>query len=349
MKRWILPLLLACSAPAIAQPLTYYQDAWGEDGEDLREALHDIIKVHTKLTYSSSSTDTWDVLKVSDADTANPVNVQLIYAGVAVNGPQEYNNGNGWNREHVWPRSLGGFTTSAGVGTDVHNLKPADGPLNSLRSNHEYDELGTGGSPVNYNGNATGNRFNASAGIFEPRDAVKGDLARIIMYMDVRYEGSGGEPDLVLREALNSGGNTFAVMSTLIDWHFQDTVDAFEMRRNHVIDSMQGNRNPFIDHPELVHYVFGDSVGVAWNPFMNVEDAPADLPTFALFPNPASGLLQILAPEEGTAELYTAQGQLAMRAVLNQGLNPIATEALAPGWYQVIFSDGSRERVLILE
>src|SRR5210317_2228935 len=80
---------------ASAQPLTYYQDAWNEDGDDLREALYDIIRVHTKLPYSSSSTDTWDVLKVSDVDTANSSNVLLVYAGVSVNGPQEYNNGQG--------------------------------------------------------------------------------------------------------------------------------------------------------------------------------------------------------------------------------------------------------------
>ena len=69
----------------------------------------------------------------------------------------------------------------------------------------------------------------------------RGISARIIMYMDLRYEGQQGEPDLVMREALNSGGNTFAVMSTLIDWHFQDTVDQFELDRNDAIHNMQGN------------------------------------------------------------------------------------------------------------
>ena len=151
---------------------------------------------------------------------------------------------------------------------DVPNLKPASITLNSTRSNHEYDELGTGNT-VNYNGNATGNRLNASAGIFEPRDDIKGDPARIIMYMDLRYEGQQGEPDLIMREALNSGGNTFAVMSSY-RLAFPDTVDQFELDRNDAIHNMQGNRNPFIDHPELVHYVYGDSVGVAWNPFMDV-------------------------------------------------------------------------------
>ncbi len=341
-------LALVFAGTAAAQPLVYYQDAWGEDGDDLREALYDIISVHSKLPYSSSSTDTWDVLKVSDADPANTSNVRLIYAGVAVNGPQEYNGGNGWNREHVWPRSLGGFTTSAGVGTDVHNLKPADGGLNSLRSNHEYEELGTGGSAVNYNGSPTGNRFNASAGIFEPRDNIKGDLARIIMYMDLRYEGAGGEPDLVMREALNSGGTTFAVMSTLLEWHQQDTVDAFELRRNHVIDSMQGNRNPFIDHPELAHYLYGDSVGVAWNPFLNVvateceERQPA-----SVYPNPADQSLVLSTSYEGTAKFVATRSRTTFVVRHSAGQTPVDVSSWPAGTYIAIFESGEALKVTI--
>jgi len=349
LRNLLVPVLVFVFAgTTAAQPLTYYQDAWGEDGDDLREALYDIISVHSKLPYSSSSTDTWDVLKVSDADPANASNVRLIYAGVAVNGPQEYNGGNGWNREHVWPRSLGGFTTSAGVGTDVHNLKPADGGLNSLRSNHEYDDLGTGGSAVNYNGNATGNRFNASAGIFEPRDDIKGDLARIIMYMDVRYEGAGGEPDLVLREALNSGGTTFAVLSTLLDWHFQDTVSAFELRRNHVIDSMQGNRNPFIDHPELAHYLYGDSVGVAWNPFLDVEviECPAS-DEVQVFPNPADRAVTISSAHAGMALFIESATRYQVQVPYEAGATPVDVSEWPAGSYVVVLENGDTLKLSI--
>lgn len=349
LRNLLVPVLVFVFAgTAAAQPLTYYQDAWGEDGDDLREALYDIISVHSKLPYSSSSTDTWDVLKVSDADPANASNVRLIYAGVSVNGPQEYNGGNGWNREHVWPRSLGGFTTSAGVGTDVHNLKPADGGLNSLRSNHEYDDLGTGGSAVNYNGNATGNRFNASAGIFEPRDDIKGDLARIIMYMDVRYEGAGGEPDLVLREALNSGGTTFAVLSTLLDWHFQDTVSAFELRRNHVIDSMQGNRNPFIDHPELAHYLYGDSAGVAWNPFLDVEviECPAS-DEVQVYPNPADRAVTISSANAGTALFIESATRYQVQVSYEAGATPVDVSKWPAGSYVVVLENGDTLKLSI--
>ena len=328
-----------------AQPLPYYQDAYNESGEDLREALYDIIKVHTRLTYSSSSTDTWDVLKASDKDTTNTSNVCLIYAGVSVNGPQEYNNGQGWNREHVWPRSLGNFGTSQGVGTDVHNLKPADGGLNSLRSNHEYDDLGSTGSGVNYNGTATGNRINGSAGLFEPRDKVKGDLARIILYMDLRYEGAGSEPDLVVREALNSGGTTHAVLSTLLDWHFTDPVDSFELNRNDVIHNMQGNRNPFIDHPELVHYIYGDSTNVAWNPFMAVEMSP-EPSNLHLGPIPADASLNITAAIAAPYSITNLSGEQMQEGTLSSGNNRIIVETLPAGSY-ILQSGELREQIII--
>ena len=328
-----------------AQPLPYYQDAYNESGEDLREALYDIIKVHTRLTYSSSNTDTWDVLKVSDKDTTNTSNVCLIYAGVSVDGPQEYNNGQGWNREHVWPRSLGNFGTSQGVGTDVHNLKPADGGLNSLRSNHEYDDLGSTGNAVNYNGSATGNTYNGSAGLFEPRDKVKGDLARIILYMDLRYEGAGTEPDLVVREALNSGGTTHAVLSTLLDWHFTDPVDSFELNRNDVIHTMQGNRNPFIDHPELVHYIYGDSTSVVWNPFMTTETT-LETPEILLSPIPADTFLKITARKPTSFIIINTTGEVVLKGDLTEGENQISVASIPAGSY-ILQSGQLREQIII--
>ena len=346
MKKLLSAVVLFITAASLqAQPLPYYQDAYNESGEDLREALYDIIKVHTRLTYSSSSTDTWDVLKASDKDTTNTSNVCLIYAGVSVNGPQEYNNGQGWNREHVWPRSLGNFGTSQGVGTDVHNLKPADGGLNSLRSNHEYDDLGTTGNAVNYNGSATGNTYNGSAGLFEPRDKVKGDLARIILYMDLRYEGAGTEPDLVVQEALNSGGTTHAVLSTLLDWHWADPVDSFELNRNDVIHNMQGNRNPFIDHPELVRYIYGDSTNVAWNPFMAVEPT-SGRSNLHVGPIPADAFLNIIAATTAPFSITNVSGEQLVKGTLRTGTNRVIVESLPAGSY-ILQSGEFREQIII--
>ena len=282
-------LLALCVFQTNGQTANYYLSAEGKGGNALRSALNGIISNNTVIPYTSSSnTDTWDVLKLSDANSSNPANVNLIYSGSTTNGAQEYNGGNGWNREHVWPQSFGA-STSQTVGTDVHNLKPADPSLNSLRSNLEFDDLGNFGSTVYYNGVPTGCKYSSSMGVFEPRNDIKGDLARIILYMDLRYEGIGNEPDLSVQENLNTGGFTFAVLSTLLQWHQNDPVDAFEMNRNNIIYNYQGNRNPFIDYPELVDYLYGSNTSASWNPSSVNPPAPTGPCTNLFFSEYAEG------------------------------------------------------------
>jgi endonuclease I len=234
-------------------PANYYANAHGLQGESLKAALHEIIRGHTIFPYTSSSTDTWDILKDADRDPSNPENVWLVYNGQSVNAAQEYNGGAGWNREHVWPQSLGGFNTNPGPGTDAHNLRACNIQVNSRRGSLEFDY---GGSPVTTNGL---NDTFADSNSFEPSDEFKGDVARIIFYMSVRYEGGNGEPDLELDDFTNRGVYTFGKLSSLIEWHLLDPVDDFERRRNARIFQYQGNRNPFIDNPEFVVAVFQPS------------------------------------------------------------------------------------------
>jgi endonuclease I len=234
-------------------PSNYYSGTDGLRGETLKAALHQIIRGHKIYPYSSSSTDTWDILKDSDRDPSNPENVWLVYNGQSVNAAQEYNGGTGWNREHVWPQSLGGFNTYTGPGTDAHNLRACNVQVNSRRGNLEFD---FGGSPV-----TTGSLVKTfgDSNSFEPNDQFKGDVARIIFYMAVRYEGGNGEPDLELDDFTDGGVYTFGKLSSLIEWHLLDPVDDFERRRNARVFHYQGNRNPFIDNPEFVIAVFEPS------------------------------------------------------------------------------------------
>ena len=120
-------------------PNGYYDSALNLADDDLKYALNQIIDNHIEFPYTSQSVDTWDILKETDRDPDNSNNVILIYSGVSVNGPQEYNNGNGWTREHVWAKSRGDFGTSPGPGTDVHALRPLDNTTNSIRSNRGFD------------------------------------------------------------------------------------------------------------------------------------------------------------------------------------------------------------------
>ncbi|MGW9136543.1 endonuclease I family protein [Streptomyces sp. NPDC055681] len=239
------------TTPVAATPLatlddTYYQDALGKTGTQLKSALHSIISVQTKISYSQ----VWDALKNTDQDPANSSNVILLYTGRSE--PKSDNGGavGQWNREHVWAKSHGDFGTSTGPGTDIHHLRPEDVTVNSIRGNKDFDNGGTAVS------GAAGNYTDSDS--FEPRDAVKGDVARMILYMAVRYEGDDAFADLEPNDQVDNGSApNIGRLSVLKQWSQEDPPDSFEERRNDVIfDRYQHNRNPFIDHPEWVEAIW---------------------------------------------------------------------------------------------
>lgn len=151
--------------------------------------------------------------------------------------PIPWDPNNNWNREHVWPQSLLGASASPSVrniASDPHNLRASNPSVNSSRGNKYFDTL-------------------TGAYTYFPGDAHKGDVARILLYMTVRYT------DLSL---VDGAPSTYQMsrISLLLTWHNDDPVDAFEEQRNNVIYSYQGNRNPFIDNPSWFETV--------WNYYM---------------------------------------------------------------------------------
>ncbi|RLL47064.1 ribonuclease [Oceanobacillus piezotolerans] len=230
--------------PAPENPDTddYYNAAYGKTGEQLRSALHNIIDDHTEISYSN----VWEALRETDEDPNNSNNVILLYTGRSQGKNTNGGNADDWNREHVWAKSHGDFGTSMGAGTDLHHLRPTDASVNSTRSNLDFDEGGREHTE------ASGNYYDSDS--WEPRDEVKGDVARMLFYMDVRYEGDSGELDLELNDRVSNGSAPYhGKLSVLLQWHEEDPVDDFERRRNDVIyNDYQHNRNPFIDHPEWV-------------------------------------------------------------------------------------------------
>ncbi|WP_374988626.1 endonuclease [Priestia megaterium] len=225
----------------------YYRTAAGKTGNTLKTELHNIIDHHTELSYSA----VWEALKRTDEDPANANNVILLYTG---RSQAKSTNGGGvddWNREHVWAKSHGDFGTAMGPGTDLHHLRPTDVSVNSTRGNLDFDNGGTEHSE------ALGNYFDSDS--WEPRDEVKGDVARMLFYMAVRYEGDvSDEPDLELNNTVNNGTAPYhGKLSVLLQWNAHDPVDDRERRRNDIIYSdYQHNRNPFIDHPEWVNEIW---------------------------------------------------------------------------------------------
>ncbi len=253
---------LALQAPASAAPApdraatlhaavttyddTYYQDALGKSGEQLRNALHQIISDQTVLSYSQ----VWDALMLSDEDPNNSNDVILLYSGTSRPKTQHGGDQDDWNREHVWAKSHGDFGTSPGPGTDIHHLRPSDVTVNGARGNKDFD---MGGSPVD-----EAPQSSTDGDSFEPRDAVKGDVARMIFYMAVRYEGDDGFADLEPNDSVDNGSAPYiGRLSVLEQWNEQDPPDSFEEHRNQVIyDQIQHNRNPFVDHPEWVKSIW---------------------------------------------------------------------------------------------
>ncbi|MGA5603418.1 endonuclease I family protein [Streptomyces griseoincarnatus] len=231
---------------AVAAYADYYEGAEGKTGEALKSALHSIVSDQTKLSYSA----VWNALKETDEDPSNSGNVILLYSGASRSKSLNGGDVGDWNREHVWAKSHGDFGTSTGPGTDIHHLRPSDVQVNSIRGNKDFDN---GGSAVTNGGGSL-----TDSDSFEPRDAVKGDVARMILYMAVRYEGTDGWPDLEPNNSVSNGSAPYiGKLSVLKEWHEQDPPDSFEQRRNDVIfESYQHNRNPFIDHPEWVEAIW---------------------------------------------------------------------------------------------
>lgn len=321
-------LLLLVAVTTFAQiPANYYALSEGLSGDNLKAALHNIIKEHKEFPYSNSSTDTWDILKQTDKDTVNSDNVILIYSGWGINAAQEFNNEKGWNREHVWAKSHGGFNTSPGTGTDVHHLRPSDISVNAERGNKDFDNGGN--IYVDADGTTECRTDNDS---WEARSVVKGDVARMLFYMAVRYEGENGELDLELVDQVNtaalttSGKGYHGKLSTLLEWHKADPVDSFEIKRNNIIYSFQENRNPFIDHPEFVDKIWGT----------NTSTSIVHLNALKVYPNPAKGFINVELPEnlKGTGIIYSMTGNTVVEFT-GIGHFQVKTSSINPGFYNI--------------
>lgn len=227
-------------------PSGYYDDASGKSGDQLKTALNGIIDNHTTLSYDQ----VWDALKAVDEDPNNANNVITVYSQLSL--PKSSNGGDAdqWNREHTWAKSHGDFGTSAGPGTDVHHLMPEDVTVNSTRGNLDFDE--TTGSVDQCSGCAV------DGDSFEPPAVTRGDIARAMFYMAVRYEGTDAYVDLEVNDQVGNGSAPYiGKLSVLKAWHEADPPSEFEINRNdEIYADWQHNRNPFVDHPEWVESIW---------------------------------------------------------------------------------------------
>ncbi len=223
----------------------------GLDGS-LREQLSNKIVPSSYPTYSGSSGSTAlaELLQYADEDPTNSENMIYFYTRDSV----KKNAASSWNREHVWPQSLsGGNWGQVKAGADLLHIRPTYNTTNSTRSNNKYADLNKSGKALNYNGMAYGW---SSGDKFEPLDSVKGDAARIVMYLYVAYQNVySSTPNIT---------NVFESYDTLLNWHINDAPDVLEGNRNDFAESsFQNNRNPFVDHPEYACKIFGTNASAS--------------------------------------------------------------------------------------
>lgn len=260
----------------------YYSSVNTSSPGQLRCSLHLLIRGHTAYPYSGSGTNTWTILETAQVAPGNPSKILDVYKNRLYNTVSDRAGTGGgvtYNREHTWPNSLGFPSTTGNLGlpnapyTDTHMLWLSDTGYNSDRGNKPYANCasgcgervtevngGVGGGSGTYPGNS--NWVNSSS--FETWNHRKGEMARAIFYMAIRYEGgtdptSGQtEPNLELTDnrSLIVGSSNYSapaymgLLSDLLAWSAGDPPDAEELARNDVIQTFQGNRNPFVDHPE---------------------------------------------------------------------------------------------------
>lgn len=215
------------------------------------ELSNKITITHTSLlTYSN----VWTELKITDLDPGNSSNVLLLYGyndtdGSVVNDRTRSKNSNGgnvgdWNREHTFAQSLATpnmTTSSPNAGTDAHHLRSSDVQMNGNRGNRKF-AAGSGNA-----GNAGSNWY--------PGDEWKGDVARMMMYMYLRY------PSQCVPTNVGTGSTVALddMLTLFLEWNVQDPVSTYEEQRNTRLETSQGNRNPFIDNPYLATVIWGGS------------------------------------------------------------------------------------------
>ncbi|MED5425773.1 MAG: endonuclease [Pseudomonadota bacterium] len=253
----------------------YYASANGLSGYTLKTELYNIIKNHNTQSYG----DLWTfyISYTSDSYYENDGSILDMYSENP-NGSDAYSytagsdqcgsysgEGSCYNREHAFPRSWFGGAVSP-MNTDVHHVFATDGYVNGRRSSYPYGDVASA-TYTSSNGSKLGAGSSASGytgTVFEPIDEFKGDFARAYFYMATRYENviANWETNSTYGDAVLNGTSDQVFeswfLTLLLSWHSQDPVSQKEIDRNDAAFNFQNNRNPFVDHPELVNNIWGN-------------------------------------------------------------------------------------------
>lgn len=330
MKKLYLILVLIITAVTLnAQPQGYYNGTEGLTGNALKAKLHTIIANDDHTSYSGlwnayQQTDkkpngkVWDIY--SDVPNGTPPYEFTFVSDQCGNYSGE---GDCYNREHLWAQS---WTNDDGTHkTDLHHVYPTDGWVNNKRGNLSFGEVSSA-SWTSQNGSKIGNNkvSGYSGTVFEPIDEYKGDIARALMYVSVRYyqEDSGwSTSDMTNKSVIKDWA-----MTMLIRWHEEDPVSQKEIDRNNAAYNIQKNRNPFVDFPEFAELIWVPGwVGVDENEYSVLVN---------VWPNPTSSTINVKGENLDAVYMYNAVGQLVMLLeVQNEEQSTIDVSGFTKGIY----------------
>ena len=260
---------------------TYYANIDGQSSanDQLRITLCTIISTgYVSIGYGSlqnsmyaASTDPTDFVYGPDK-TMEDIYSSKPYKN-SDSGSSANDCGRGWNKEHTVPQSW--FDEATPMKSDAHHVYPTDIRMNSLRSSYPYGEnnAAKGCSSWGYGSVGTSTFPGYTGTVFDPGEggeygSYKGDLARTYFYMVTRYRTTNFTKGSGNTSFTYSGGVadlTDYMKNLMLKWHREDPVSPKELLRNNAIYAHQHNRNPFIDYPELVEYMWGVKQGQAVN------------------------------------------------------------------------------------
>lgn len=252
---------VCCLMASAVVPTGYYSTLNGKSGRALKDAVHDLAMRHTVLTYNSL----WSYFPQTDCMPSDKSRVWDMYSDI----PYRFDSRPGWatsgmNREHSLPKSWWGGDVVPAY-TDINHLYPADGDANMEKSNYPLGEVSTAkyDNGVTKVGPPKAGQGGGAATVFEPDDRYKGDFARTYFYMAACYQDYKWKYTYMLTNSTWLTLNQWSI-DLLLKWARQDPVSDKEKDRNEAVYRAQNNRNPFIDNPDLMEYIWGDKAGMVF-------------------------------------------------------------------------------------
>jgi endonuclease I len=279
----LLTMALCCLATAYAQGPnnsgTYYSSADGKKGTALKTAMFNIIKSHTQRSYDQLYDD------YKSTDVREDGKIWDMYSGTTNFTPGTDENHTGgvksegiyYNREHSFPSSW--FSKSKPMYTDLVHVIPTDSYVNNMRSNWPYGETDAPTYQSNLGFSKLGpckSEIGYSGKVFEPNDEYKGDFARIYFYMATCYEDKIASWSSEMLAGNKYPAFTTWALNMLLRWAEEDPVSEKELDRNEAVNTIQHNRNPFVDYPGLEQYIWGSKKDKAFS----YDDYDNDTPTY---------------------------------------------------------------------